>query len=83
MEPIMTTTKRITNATDAPEAQAKTHRHNSFDLTKIWPKADFPLIEGGVMELNRCPDNYFAEVEQEAFSPANIIPGIGFSPDTR
>lgn len=63
------------------EEQARTHRHNPFDLTKIWPKADFPLIEVGVMELKRYPDNYFAEVEQAAFSPANIVPGIGFSPD--
>src|ERR1700741_2843292 len=63
------------------EAQAKTHRHNPFDLTKVWPKAEYPLIEVGVMELNRYPDNYFAEVEQAAFSPANILPGIGYSPD--
>jgi catalase len=63
------------------EAQAKTHRHNPFDLTKVWPKAEYPLIEVGVMELNRYPENYFAEVEQAAFSPANIVPGIGFSPD--
>jgi catalase len=63
------------------EAQAHTHRHNPFDLTKVWPKADYPLIEVGVMELNRWPDNFFAEVEQAAFSPANVVPGIGFSPD--
>jgi catalase len=63
------------------EEQAKTHKHNPFDLTKVWPKADYPLIEVGVMELNRYPENYFAEVEQAAFSPANIVPGIGFSPD--
>src|ERR1700726_4645166 len=63
------------------EAQAKTHRHNPFDLTKVWPQAEYPLIEVGVMELNRYPENYFAEVEQAAFSPANIVPGIGFSPD--
>jgi catalase len=62
-------------------AQAKTHKHNPFDLTKVWPKQDYQLIEVGVMELNRYPDNYFAEVEQAAFSPANIVPGIGFSPD--
>jgi catalase len=62
-------------------AQAKTHRHNPFDLTKVWPQAEYPLIEVGVMELNRYPQNYFAEVEQAAFSPANIVPGIGFSPD--
>ncbi|QAB00900.1 MULTISPECIES: catalase [Agrobacterium tumefaciens complex] len=63
------------------EEQANHHKHNPFDLTKVWPKADYPLIEVGVMELNRYPDNYFAEVEQAAFSPANIVPGIGFSPD--
>src|SRR6201990_1778381 len=63
------------------EAQAKTHKHNPFDLTKVWPKKDYPLIEVGAMELNRYPDNYFAEVEQAAFSPANVVPGIGFSPD--
>lgn len=63
------------------EAQARAHRHNPFDLTKVWPKADYPLIEVGAFELNRYPDNYFAEVEQAAFSPANIVPGIGFSPD--
>ena len=57
------------------EAQAKTHKHNPFDLTKVWPKKDYPLIEVGVMELNRNPDNYFAEVEQAAFSPANVVPG--------
>jgi catalase len=63
------------------EEHAKAHKHNPFDLTKIWPKADYSLIEVGVMELDRYPDNYFAEVEQAAFSPANIVPGIGFSPD--
>src|SRR5262249_22092022 len=45
------------------------------------PHGDYPLIEVGVMELNRNPDNYFADVEQAAFTPANIVPGIGFSPD--
>ena len=63
------------------DEQATTHKHNPFDLTKVWPKADYPLIEVGVMELNRYPDNYFAEVEQAAFSPANVVPGISFSPD--
>jgi catalase len=63
------------------EEQAKTHKHSPFDLTKVWPMADYPLIEVGVMELNRYPENYFAEVEQAAFSPANIVPGIDFSPD--
>ncbi|MFC4237269.1 catalase [Thalassospira xianhensis] len=63
------------------DAEAQQHRHNPFDLTKVWPKRDFPLHEVGVMELNRNPENVFAEVEQAAFSPANIVPGIGFSPD--
>ncbi|MEC5398567.1 catalase [Uliginosibacterium sp. H1] len=63
------------------EAQAKALPYNPFDLTKVWLHKDAPLIEVGVMELNRNPDNYFAEVEQAAFSPANIVPGIGFSPD--
>jgi catalase len=53
----------------------------SFDLTKVWPKADYPLIEVGVIELNRNQENYFAEVEQSAFTPASVVPGIGFSPD--
>ncbi len=63
------------------DAQAKVFRFNPFDLTKVWPKDEFPLIEVGVLELNRNPDNVFAEVEQAAFSPANIVPGVGFSPD--
>jgi catalase len=63
------------------DAQARTHKHNPFDLTKVWPKGEYPLIEVGVLELNRYPENYFAEVEQAAFSPANIVPGISFSPD--
>jgi catalase len=63
------------------EAQARTHKHNPFDLTKVWTKGDYPLIEVGELELNRNQQNYFAEVEQSAFSPANIVPGMGFSPD--
>ena len=54
---------------------------NPFDLTKVWPHADFPLIDVGVMELNRNPENYFNEIEQLAMAPSNIVPGIGFSPD--
>ena len=54
---------------------------NPFDLTKVWPHGDFPLIEVGEMVLNRNPQNYFAEVEQAAFNPAQVVPGIGFSPD--
>jgi catalase len=63
------------------EQQATSFRWNPFDLTKIWPHAEHPLIEVGELELNRNPQNYFAEVEQSAFSPANVVPGIGFSPD--
>lgn len=63
------------------EDQAKMCSFNPFDLTKVWPHGDYPLIEVGVMELNRNPDNYFADVEQAAFNPANVVPGIGFSPD--
>ena len=64
-----------------PEADVGKHWYNPFDLTKVWPHADYPLIEVGVMELNRNPDNYFQEIEQAAFSPSNVVPGIGFSPD--
>jgi len=64
-----------------PEAEAETYHINPFDLTKVWPHADYPLIEVGIMELNRNPENYFAEIEQAAFEPSNIVPGIGFSPD--
>lgn len=63
------------------EEQARELPYNPFDLTKVWYKKDFPLIEVGVVELNRNPENYFAEVEQAAFAPTNIVPGIGFSPD--
>jgi catalase len=63
-----------------PEAEAATYRWNPFDLTKVWFHKDYPLIEVGVMELNRNPENYFAEVEQSAFSPANVVSGISFSP---
>ena len=63
------------------EAEAEQTPYNPFDLTKVWPHGDFPLIDVGVLELNRNPDNYFAEVEQSSFSPSNIVPGIGFSPD--
>jgi catalase len=64
-----------------PEKDAETYRWNPFDLTKVWPHADYPLIDVGILELNRNPENYFAEVEQSSFSPSNIVPGIGFSPD--
>jgi len=64
-----------------PEKDAAKCPYNPFDLTKVWFHKDYPLIEVGVMELNRNPENYFAEVEQSAFNPANVVPGIGFSPD--
>lgn len=64
-----------------PEIDAETFPINPFDLTTVWSHKDVPMIEVGVMELNRNPDNHFAEVEQSAFAPSNIVPGMGFSPD--
>ncbi|QCG89956.1 catalase [Azospirillum sp. TSH100] len=64
-----------------PEAEADGYRINPFDLTKVWPHADYPLIEIGELVLNRNPENFFAETEQSAFSPASVVPGISFSPD--
>jgi catalase len=64
-----------------PEKDTSKFPFNPFDLTKVWPHGDYPLIDVGVLELNKNPENYFAEVEQAAFNPANIVPGIGFSPD--
>jgi len=64
-----------------PETDAAKTPYNPFDLTKVWPHKDYPLVEVGVMELNRNPENYFAEVEQASFSPANVVPGISHSPD--
>jgi catalase len=64
-----------------PEQYAAKYHFHPFDLTKVWLKKDYPLIEVGVLELNRNPENYFADVEQAAFNPANVVPGIGFSPD--
>ena len=63
------------------EAQANAHRENPFDVTKTWSQKEFPLIEVGLLELNRNPQNYFAEVEQAAFGPSNMVPGVGLSPD--
>ncbi|MFU8787128.1 MAG: catalase [Candidatus Izemoplasmataceae bacterium] len=63
------------------EAQANAMPYNPFDLTKVWYKDEYPLIEVGYFELNKNPDNYFKDVEQAAFNPASIVPGIGFSPD--
>ncbi len=64
-----------------PYEDAKTYRFNPFDLTKIWPHGDYPLIPVGTMTLNRNPENFFAQIEQAAFSPGNTVPGIGLSPD--
>jgi catalase len=64
-----------------PEADAPTYRFNPFDLTKVWPYQDYPLIEVGKLVLDRNPDDFFAEVEQSAFDPGHFVPGIGPSPD--
>ena len=64
-----------------PPEEAKSCRWNIFDITKVWPHADYPLVEIGRMALNRNPENYFADVEQAAFSPGNFVPGIAASPD--
>jgi catalase len=64
-----------------PESDVGKHWYNPFDLTKVWPHKDYPLIEVGSLELTRNPDNYFAEVEQAALTPANVVPGVGHSPD--
>ena len=63
------------------ERDAQDFHINPFDLTKVWSHADIPLIEIGQLELNRNVDNYFAETEQAAFAPSNLVPGIGASPD--
>src|SRR3546814_18810095 len=63
-----------------PYDDAKTYRINHFDLTKTWPHKDYPLIKVGTKTLNRNPENFFAEIEQAAFSPGNTVPGIGLSP---
>lgn len=64
-----------------PEKDAGSYHTNPFDLTKVWPHADYPLIEVGELELNRNPDNFHAEVEQSAFAPSSVVPGVSFSPD--
>ncbi len=64
-----------------PEADAQSYHFHPFDLTKVWSKKDYPLIEVGEFELNRNPENYFQDVEQAAFTPGNVVPGIGYSPD--
>lgn len=64
-----------------PELDADKTSYNPFDLTKVWPHSEYPVMDIGILELNRNADNYFAEIEQAAFSPSNIVPGIGYSPD--
>lgn len=64
-----------------PEHEASQTPYNPFDLTKVWPHGDYPLIDVGFFELHRNPENYFSEVEQVAVNPANVVPGISFSPD--
>ena len=68
-----------------PEAEAESYSKrkgiNPFDVIKVWSHTDYPLQEVGVMELNENPENYFADIEQAAFSPANVVPGLSFSPD--
>ena len=64
-----------------PYEEAKTYRFNPFDLTKTWSKKDYPRIEVGRFTLNENPTNHYAQIEQAAFSPSNVVPGIGFSPD--
>src|SRR6202051_5066120 len=64
-----------------PAAEAQTHHINPFDLTKVWPHADYPMIDVGELELNRNPENYFSDVEQAAFEPRNVVPGMVFPPE--
>lgn len=64
-----------------PEQDAKNYRWNPFDITKVWPHKDYPLIDVGLLELNEVPENYFRDVEQAAFAPANVVDGISYSPD--
>ena len=64
-----------------PEAEANTYHINPFDLTKVWPHGDYPLIDVGTLELNQNPENYFQDIEQAAFAPAHLVDGIGYSPD--
>jgi catalase len=64
-----------------PYADAPSYRFNPFDLTKVWPHGDYPLIKVGRLVLDRNPENYFAQIEQSSFEPSNLVPGIGTSPD--
>ena len=61
--------------------QVKGYKFNPFDVTKVWSHKDFPLMDVGIMELDKIPENYFRDVEQAAFTPANVVDGIGYSPD--
>lgn len=63
------------------DEESRNYHINPFDVTKVWPHGDYPLIDVGFFELNRNPDNYFAQVEQAAFAPAHVVDGIGYSPD--
>lgn len=63
------------------QQQAKQCSFNPFDLTKVWPHGDYPMIDVGVLELNENPQNYFQQIEQASFSPSNVVPGISWSPD--
>ncbi|MGE8045814.1 catalase [Pseudomonas alabamensis] len=63
------------------EQEAQARAENPFDVTKTWSQKDYPLQEVGILELNRNPQNYFAEVEQATFGPSNMVPGVGLSPD--
>ncbi|MFA8436818.1 MAG: catalase [Marinifilaceae bacterium] len=63
------------------ETKAKLFRWNPFDITKVWPHDEYPLLDVGILELNDIPDNYHADVEQAAFAPSNVVDGIGLSPD--
>jgi catalase len=63
------------------EANVEDYYFNPFDITKVWPHGDYPLIDVGVLELNQNPQNYFQDIEQSAFAPAHIVDGIGYSPD--
>ena len=64
-----------------PEEEAGNQVYNPFDLTKVWPHKDYPLIEVGELEMHTVPENYFQMIENAAYSPSNVVPGIGFSPD--
>jgi catalase len=64
-----------------PYEDAKNYRFNPFDLTKVWPHGDYPLIDVGTMTLNRNPENYHTDIEVAAFEPSNLVPGVGVSPD--